>query len=102
MNRQIIALLEVDDDTAFEEHGDGPISYLEKEMGWLEQSQIFLKDAFITDEDECDVEQAYLNYLAEWIFESLGENLSGKSLLCYNKWKQLNNVFRFEKGIKVQ
>lgn len=59
MKRKIIALLEVDDDTAFQKIDDGPIPYLEKEMGWLEQSNIFLKDAFIADEDENDEEQAY-------------------------------------------
>ena len=68
MRRKIIALIEVDDDTAFQKNDDGPISYLENEMGWLEQSQIFLGDAFIADEDETDAEQAYLNYLADWIF----------------------------------
>ena len=66
--RKIIALLEVDDDMAFQKINDGPIPYLEQEMGWLEQSQIFLKDAFISDEDENDAEQAYLNYLAELLF----------------------------------
>ncbi len=57
MNRQIIALLEVDDDIAFHEIDDGPIAYFEKEMGWLEQSHIFLKEAFIADEDENSAEQ---------------------------------------------
>lgn len=61
MNRQIIALLEVDDDTAFHKIDDGPLAYFEKEMGLLEQSQIFLKEAFIADEDESSAEQAYLN-----------------------------------------
>lgn len=68
MKRKIFALLEVDDDTAFQQIDDGPIPYLEKEMGWLEQSQIFLKDAFIADEDENDAKQSYLNYLAELLF----------------------------------
>ena len=49
MRRKIIALIEVDNDTAFQKNDDGPISYLENEMGWLEQSRIFLEDAFIAD-----------------------------------------------------
>ncbi len=31
--RRIIALLEVDDNTAFQKIDDGPIPYLEQEMG---------------------------------------------------------------------
>ena len=72
MKRKIVALIEVDDDTVFQKIDDGPISYLENEMGWLEQSQIFLENAFIADEDETDTEQAYLNYLADWIFNHQG------------------------------
>ena len=41
MKRKIIALIEVEDETAFQKIDDGPICYLVKEMGWLEQSWIF-------------------------------------------------------------
>ena len=41
MRRKIIALIEVEDETAFQKIDDGPICYLVKEMGWLEQSRIF-------------------------------------------------------------
>lgn len=75
MKRKIVALIEVDADTAFQKIDDGPISYLENEMGWLEQSQIFLEDVFIVDEDETDAEQAYLNYLADWIFNHQSDEL---------------------------
>ena len=50
--RTVIAILEVDDDRAFTEIDDGPIPYLEREMGWLEQSGIFLQNARILDEDD--------------------------------------------------
>lgn len=50
--RTVIAILEVDDDRAFAEIDDGPIPYLEREMGWLEQSGIFLQNARILDEDD--------------------------------------------------
>lgn len=54
MKRKIFAQLEVDDDTAFQTIDDGPIPYLEEQMKQMEQSRIFLKEAFITDEDEDD------------------------------------------------
>lgn len=90
MRRRIMALLEVDDDTAFQKIDDGPIPYLEQEMGWLEQSQIFLKEAFIADEDESDAEQAYLNYLAEWIFDCLRNSLYEKGPVSFREWKRQN------------
>ncbi len=90
MKRKIFALLEVDDDTAFQQIDDGPIPYLEKEMGWLEQSQIFLKDAFIADEDENDAEQAYLNYLAAWVFDCLNTGLCRKRPAGFREWKRQN------------
>lgn len=90
MKRKIFALLEVDDDTAFRQIDDGPIPYLEQEMGWLEQSQIFLKDAFIADGDECDAEQAYLNYLAAWVFNCLNTELCRKRPAGFREWKRQN------------
>ena len=49
--RTIVAIIEVDNERAFKE-GDGPISYLEREFGWLEQSGIFLENARILDDDD--------------------------------------------------
>ncbi len=92
MKRKIIALIEVNDNTAFQKIDDGPISYLENEMGWLEQSQIFLEDAFIADEDETDAEQAYLNYLADWIFNHQGDELHESGLADFSEWKQQNRM----------
>lgn len=90
MRRKIISLIEVEDDTAFQKIDDGPICYLVKEMGWLEQSQIFLKNAFIADEDEADAEQAYLNYLADWIFNHQGNELHESGPAGFSEWKQQN------------
>ena len=92
MKRKIIALIEVDDDTVFQKIDDGPISYLENEMGWLEQSQIFLSEAFIADEDETDTEQAYLNYLADWIFNHQGNELCENEPVVFSEWKQQNRM----------
>lgn len=90
MKRKIFALFEVDDDTAFQKIDDGPIPYLEKEMGWFEQSQIFLKEAFIADEDENDAEQAYLNYLVSWIFDCLHNGVGAQPLISFRAWKRQN------------
>lgn len=92
MRRKIIALIEVDNDTAFQKNDDGPISYLENEMGWLEQNRIFLEDAFIADEDETDAEQAYLNYLADWIFNHQGSELRESGPAGFSEWKQQNRM----------
>lgn len=41
---------------------------VEKEFGWLAQSGINLSDAFIADDDEDDIWYAYVNYIANWVF----------------------------------
>lgn len=84
--RKIIAIIEVDADTAFEAIDDGPVPYLEKEFGWLEQSGISLKDCFIADDDEDDQQQAYLNYLVEWAFNHQGEDLKGVQPISFDKF----------------
>ena len=49
--RTVIAILRVDDDRAIAEDL-GTIDYLEREMGWVEQSGIFLQNARILDDDD--------------------------------------------------
>lgn len=49
--RKVIAMFEVDDDKAVAEDL-GTIDYLEREMGWVGQSGIFLTDARILDDDD--------------------------------------------------
>ena len=49
--RKVIAMLEVDDDRAITEDL-GTIEYLERELGWLEQSGVFLQSARILDDDD--------------------------------------------------
>ena len=51
--RNVIVMLEVDDDRAVEEDM-GTIEYLEREFGWLTESKIFLGAARILDEDDPD------------------------------------------------
>ena len=72
MERTILAYMTVDEDRAFEE-ADGPISYMEREAGWLEQIGIHLENAAIVDEDAEDPKERYLVYLARFAFEHLSD-----------------------------
>lgn len=49
--RNVIVMLEVDDDKAIEE-GLGTLDYVEREFGWLKESGIFLDNARILDDDD--------------------------------------------------
>lgn len=73
--RTVIAIIDINDNVAIEED-IGTIDYLEREFGWLEQSEIYLRDAKILDNDDpCDKEAIELS---EKIF-SLGVNkMTGK------------------------
>ena len=95
MARTIVAFIGVDDDTSFEKIDDGPITYLEKEMGRLEQDGIVLKDCFISDDDEDDRWQAYLNYLVDWVFDHQGDEFEGMTPASFEEW--IDNEYR-EKG----
>ena len=88
MKRRIIAQLEVDDDKAFQTINDGPIRYLEKKMESLKESQIFLREAFIADEDEDDEKYAYLNYLSTAIFDCLSHESCVKNIADFREWKR--------------
>ena len=63
--RKVIAIIEVNDDKAIEED-IGTIDYLEREFVWLSDSEIFLQNAKILDED--DVYDARAIELANEIF----------------------------------
>lgn len=86
--RKVIALIEVDADRAFDEIDDGPVPYLEREFGWLEQSGIVLTSCFLADEDEDDKWQAYLNYLVEWAFNHQGEGSDCLGPDSFDKWSK--------------
>lgn len=86
MERKIVAIISVDNDTSFEKIDDGPVPYLEREFGWLEPSGISLKDCFISDDDEDDKWKSYLNYLVEWTFNHQGEEFAGMTPACYDEF----------------
>lgn len=64
--RRVVTILEVDDDKAIDEDL-GTIDYLEREMGWVAESGIFLQNARILDDD--DKYDARAIALADRIFE---------------------------------
>lgn len=65
--RQVIVMLEVDDDRAIDEDL-GTIEYVERECGWLVESGIVLRNArILDDDDEHDVEAIKL---ADHIFRN--------------------------------
>lgn len=86
MKRKIIAIIDVDDEIAFEKINDGPVAYLERELGCLEERGVFLKECFIADDDETEKWQAYLNYLVEWAFNHQGEEFAGMTPACYDEF----------------
>ena len=49
--RTVVAIIEVDDERGWAED-IGPLDYLEREFGWLEQSGVYLQDARILDDDD--------------------------------------------------
>ena len=69
--RKVIALLEVDDCLAIAEDL-GTIDYLEREMGWVIESGIFLQNARILDDDDDDDARAV--ELKNQIFSEAEEN----------------------------
>ena len=93
MLRKIYAEIEFDQEVAdryAETNGldePTPIDHLEKEFGWIEQSGITLKRAFIADHDEDDEWFAYLNYLTDWAFDHSSYEYEGKSPASFEKWK---------------
>lgn len=86
MERTILAYLTVDEDRAFEE-ADGPISYMEREAGWMEQSGIFLKDAAIVDDDAEDPKERYMVYLARFAFDHMSN--PDVRPMTYEEWRKL-------------
>ena len=64
--RTVIAILEIDDDRAFDE-GLGTLDYLEREFNLLKQSGVFIDNARILDDD--DKYDAKAIELANQIFE---------------------------------
>ena len=63
-------------------------TYLSNEMGWVEDSGIYLGD-FIREHHESSNYHEYLLYLLQWVFDHKGEAFAGMSPACFDEW--LNN-----------
>ena len=83
--RTVIAYFTVDENRAFDAFGDGPVSYMEHEAAWLEESGIFLTGAAIADENAEDPKEAYLVYLARFCFEHFGDG--DIRPMSYEEWR---------------
>lgn len=81
--RTVMARLNVDDDELFERH-DGVIDGVWLEIRRLNDCGIFLDDAFIADDDETEKWFSYVNYVANWCFDSPDED---SSPLSYKDWR---------------
>lgn len=74
-----------DDERAFEDN-IGPIDYLEREFGWMEESGLTLNNALIADDDDEDLWARYINYVIDWgMTHTYNENPSGGPM-TYKRW----------------
>lgn len=69
-----------------------PGSYLEREMGWLTESGIRLKDWFIADIDDESNWARYINYLVSWAFSHLEDEFEGMTPASFNEWLSNENI----------
>lgn len=95
MKRTIFCKVTVDDETAFKQINDGPVPFLEKKIKELERNNIILEDAFLSDEDECDLWQLYINYIANWAIEHQGDDAKdGVSPMPWDCFYDIHSTIR--------
>lgn len=83
MSRTIYAKLTVDENRAIEEDM-GTLSYLEREAGWMEESGIYLDEAFISDYDSTEIWDRYIDYVLAWAFKN-SQKKTG-DIKTFNEW----------------
>ncbi len=87
MERKIFAILNVDEETLLENYGDSTVgAVFEEEMEKVALSGITVNSWTLMDEDESDLRQSYLNYLADWIDRKSWAD-EHSSPLSYEKWQ---------------
>lgn len=91
MKRTIFCKITVDDETAFNQIDDGPISFLEKKIGELKEDNIVLEDAFLSDEDNENLWGRYIHYLAEWV-NSHSSEADGSSPSSWDLYQELHST----------
>lgn len=95
MKQTIFCKITVDDETAFNQIDDGPVPFLEKKMKKLKDDNIILEDAFLSDENECDLWQLYINYVANWVIKHQGnDDKSGVSPMPWDCFYDIHSTIR--------
>ena len=88
--REFIAIIGFDENTAIrydEVNGHEetePMSFFEREFGWLDQSGLSLESALLVDFD--DTWDQYLRYLTAWAIDHSSDEYKGMSPAGYDEW----------------
>lgn len=89
VSRTFFAEIKVSEE-AIERSGLTPGEYLEKEMGWTQESGISISEwSMVEDDSDCEWER-YIHYLHRWAFDNSAEN-EGECPLNFNTWKAREN-----------
>lgn len=84
MQRTIYAKLTVNENRAIEEDMS-TLSYLEREAGWMEESGIYIDEAFISDYDSTEVWDRYIDYVTAWAFKNSTQKTEEK-IMTFDQW----------------
>lgn len=84
MQRTIYAKLTVNENRAIEEDM-GTLSYLEREAGWMEESGIYIDEAFISDYDSTEVWDRYIDYVITWTFKNSAQKTE-EEIMTFDQW----------------
>lgn len=84
MQRTIYAKLTVNENRAIEEDM-GTLSYLEREAGWMEESGIYIDEAFISDYDSTEVWDRYIDYVTAWAFKNSAQKTE-EEIMTFDQW----------------
>ena len=85
MNRKVFAELYVDEEVSGV--NEGTLDYVEKEMGWVNESGIYLRGAILVDRDSDSQWERYINYLCNWALSHNDEACDGMSPASFEEWR---------------
>ena len=81
------AYIEIEfDDTKANERDIGSIDFLDSKFKKLNKDGIKTYGIFIADEDEDDLNAAYINYVANWCFNNSGNHVVTNPLKPFGSW----------------
>ena len=90
MRRKVFAELYVDEEVSGVD--EGTLDYVEKEMGWVNESGIYLGDAILVDHDSDSQWERYINYLCSWALSHNDEEYAGMSPASFEEWRDNENA----------